>query len=317
MPLEIVFQKLIEWTGERPQITIVADANVVRLRDVRELVEVFAVLIEHLNTVVGPIRDVYPAVSIDCNRMRCIELAIAGAGSSPGQQEFSVPVELYDACIAVTIADKKRAIRQPGDVGRPLEVFVVIAGLISHSKGHQKLFAIVGELEDLMMNVVHYPDVVFGIVRADQDRMRPAAILEEMIPLRPGFDELAIGVDNGDAVLEDWRYTCGRQPERARETIEITRQFIRELYFATISDEDFIGRLSENSSRRSPNVSFVGQGLGPTLNCIVGSGAVVSAFLLGKGGGGAQTQADSCNEREEGESHGDLPFQWLGDLERT
>src|SRR5438309_2563395 len=220
MPLEIVFQKFIERTGERPQITIVADANVVGLRDVRKLVEVFAVFIEHLNTVVGPIRDVDAAVSIHGNRMRCIELAISRARGSPGQQEFSVLVELNDACIAVTVADKKRAIRQPGDVGRPLEVFVVIARLVSHSKGHQKLFAIVGELEDLMMNVVHYPDVVFGIVRADQDRMWPAAILEEMIPLRPGFDELAIGVDNGEAILEDWRYTCGRQPERSREPIE-------------------------------------------------------------------------------------------------
>src|SRR6266566_7595715 len=295
MPLEIVFQKFVERTGERPQITIVADANVVGLRDVGKLVEVFAVLIEHLNAVVGPIRDVYPAVSIDGNRMRCIELAIAGARGSPGQQEFSVPVELYDACIAVTIADKKRAIRQPGDVGRPLEVFVVIARLVPLPEGHQKLLAIVGEFEDLMMNVVHHPDVVFGVVRADQDRMRSTAILEEVIPLRPGFDELAIGVDNGDAILEDGRYTCGCQPERARETIEITRQFIRELYFATISDEDFIGRLGENSAGGSPNVSFVGQGLRPALNCIVGAGAVVSAFLLGKGGGGEQTEADSYN----------------------
>src|SRR6266568_9293370 len=100
MPLEIVFQKFVERTGERPQITIVADANVVGLRDVRKLVEVFAVFIEHLNTVVGTVRNVYPAVSIDGNRMRCIELAISRARSSPGQQEFSVLIELNDARVA-------------------------------------------------------------------------------------------------------------------------------------------------------------------------------------------------------------------------
>src|SRR4029077_7312166 len=101
MPLQIVFQELIERAGERPEITIVADADVVGLRDVRKLVEVFAVLIEHLYTVVRPIRDVDAAVSIDGNRVWRVELAIPRARSSPGQQKLPVLIELHDARIAV------------------------------------------------------------------------------------------------------------------------------------------------------------------------------------------------------------------------
>ena len=134
MPLEIVFQKLIEWTGERPEITIVAYANVVGLHDVRELVEIFAVLIEYLNAVVGPIRNVHAAVSIHGNRMRCIELAISRARGSPSQQELSILVELNDARVAISVADKECAVRQPGNVGGALEMFVVVAWLVSHPK---------------------------------------------------------------------------------------------------------------------------------------------------------------------------------------
>src|ERR1700730_1034545 len=134
MALEIVFQKLIERTGERPEITIVAYTNVVGLRDVRELVDEFAVLIEDLNAVIGPVGDVHAAVAIYGNRMRCIELAIPRARGSPSQQKLSILIELYDARVAISVADKKCAVRQPGDVGRPLEMFVVVAGLVSQAK---------------------------------------------------------------------------------------------------------------------------------------------------------------------------------------
>src|SRR4029077_16269732 len=117
MALQIVFQEFIERTRKGPEVTIVANANVIGLRDIGKLVDVFAVFIEDLNPVVGPIGDVHAAVPIDGDRMRRIELAVSRAGSSPSQQKLSVLVELYDARIAVAIADEECAVRQPGDVG--------------------------------------------------------------------------------------------------------------------------------------------------------------------------------------------------------
>src|ERR1700730_6882530 len=135
-----------------------------------------------------------------------------------------------------------------------------------------------------MMDVVNHPDVVLRIIWTDQHRVRSAAILEKMIPLRPCLDQLAVGIDNGDAVLEHGRQACGRQPKGARETIEIARQFVRQLQLAAVSDKDSVGRLSENPAGRSPNVSFVWQWVGPALNRFVRTGAVVSAFLLAESG---------------------------------
>src|SRR5580700_9315277 len=130
MSLQIVFQELVQRAGECPEVTIVADANMVGLRDIWKLVEVFAVLIEHLNAVVRPIRDVDAAVPIDGNRVWRVELAIPRAGSSPGQQKFAVLIELNDARIAIAIADKEGAIRQPGDVGGALEMLIVVARFV-------------------------------------------------------------------------------------------------------------------------------------------------------------------------------------------
>ena len=214
--------------------------------------------------------------------MRRIELAISSAGCSPGREKFSIFVKLHDARIAITVADEECAIGQPGDVGGPLEMLVVIAGLVPHAQRHQKLFAVIGKLEDLMVNVVNHPDVVLGIIRTDQHRMRAAPILEEMVPLRPRFDELALGIDDGDAILEHGHDTCGRRPQRPGEAIEIARELIGESQLATIGDKDFVGRLGKNPAGGSPDESLVGQWLWPAGGHVIRTGAVVSTFLLGR-----------------------------------
>ena len=63
---------------------------------------------------------------------------------------LSVLVELHHACVAIAVADKERAIGQPGDVGWPLEMLVVVARLVSLPERHQKFLAVVREFEDLM-----------------------------------------------------------------------------------------------------------------------------------------------------------------------
>src|SRR5678816_3723194 len=102
--------------------------------------------------------------------MRRIELAIARAANAPRHQELAVLVELHDAAVPIAVADEERAVGKPRDVGRPLEMRGVVARFITLTERHQQLLPVVGELEDLMVDVVHNPDVVFGIVRADENR---------------------------------------------------------------------------------------------------------------------------------------------------
>jgi hypothetical protein len=68
---------------------------------------------------------------------------------------------------------------------------------------HHELFAVVGELEDLLPRIVNDPHVALRVVRADLDAMRPApAFGKEMIVLIPALDDLALRVGDDDAVAQ-------------------------------------------------------------------------------------------------------------------
>ena len=58
--------------------------------------------------------------------------------------------------------------------------------------------AVVGELVDDVLVVVDDPDVLLRIVGADGDEVRP---LQHRVPLRPRVDQVALGVEDEDAVL--------------------------------------------------------------------------------------------------------------------
>ena len=61
-----------------------------------------------------------------------------------------------------------------------------------------ELLAVVGELVDGVHVVVDDPHVLLRIVGADVDRVRP---LEDLVPLRPLLDDVALRVDDDEAVL--------------------------------------------------------------------------------------------------------------------
>jgi hypothetical protein len=86
MPVQVVLEELVERAGEHPEKLIVADADVVRLLDVGELIEVLAVLVEHLNAVVRAIGDVDAPVPIDrdarsVGRLKCLSSLPASSRS--------------------------------------------------------------------------------------------------------------------------------------------------------------------------------------------------------------------------------------------
>ncbi len=118
-------------------------------------------------------------------------------------------VELRDAHTGVTVGDEERAVGQPGDVGRPVEVVRAAARHASLAHRLHQL-AVVGEDVDLVHVVVDDPDVLLGIVGVHQDLVRSAAHLAEaraarrrqvLVVLQPLDDRLAVAIDGEDEVM--------------------------------------------------------------------------------------------------------------------
>ena len=62
----------------------------------------------------------------------------------------------------------------------------------------QQLLAVVAELEECLVVVVHDPDVLLRIVGADVDRVRTP---EHLVPLRPLLDDVALRVEDEEEML--------------------------------------------------------------------------------------------------------------------
>ena len=75
-----------------------------------------------------------------------------------------------------------------------------------------------------MMDVVDDPHVVRRIVGADQHGMWTAAVREQVVPLRPGLDGLAVAIDDDDAIAEFGRGRGRLFVERSPESREARRQ---------------------------------------------------------------------------------------------
>ena len=76
--------------------------------------------------------------------------------------------------------------------------------------GLHKLLAVMRELVDRVHVIVDHPDVLLGIVRIDGDEVRA---LENLVPLRPGFDDLALAIDDRQAMLPLRVHADGSFPE--------------------------------------------------------------------------------------------------------
>src|SRR5262249_11116751 len=146
------------------------------------------IFIEHLNTAVPSVGDIEAAIPVDRDRVYRVELAGPGARRSPGHEKLPVSVELDDARVRVAVGDVEGAIGKPGDIRRPAEMLIVVAGDARFAQSHQELLPVIAEFEDLLPHIVDHPDAPFGIVWTDLDRVRPASAFKELVPLRPGFD---------------------------------------------------------------------------------------------------------------------------------
>src|SRR5690349_14653137 len=174
MSLPIIFHDLRRRIFERPYSAIAVCIYEVHRRWIVELplVEELAVLVEHLHPAVSAVADVDPSRyriggdavdNVEITRARFLAARIAFL--SPGGDELPVLIELHNAVSVVSVRNEHRAVGKPREKRRPIEVRSVRAGLAHRSDGLNKLFAVVCELEERLIVVIHNPDMLFRIVR--------------------------------------------------------------------------------------------------------------------------------------------------------
>ena len=155
-----------------------------------------------------------PPVAADADAVHRPELVRLGVGGihrrlSPVLDELAVRVELRHARAGIAVGHEERAVGQPGDVGRAVEVVRPPARHAALAHRLQEL-AVVAEDHDLVHVVVDDPDALFRVVRVHQDLVRPAAHLAEsraarrrevVVVLQPLLDRLAVAIDGEHQVV--------------------------------------------------------------------------------------------------------------------
>ena len=180
----------------------------------------------------------------------------------PVHQEFAVLVELGNPRAAIAIADEKRAVGKPGNIGRPIEEPASVASTLSLGAERHHELAVVGELVDHMELVVEHPDVLLWIVGAHLDLVGTATArrLEELVMLRPRLDHLPGTInDEDDVVIPALPPALGRRLARGAKPIVVARRATprriqhgvrrpgrgagRQRQLAALSDPDAVRRL--------------------------------------------------------------------------
>src|SRR5215467_8259228 len=204
---QIVLQHLRCSAIERPESAVGANIDQVNIRGLcagAPLIKIFSVLIECLNAMIAPIVDKHPPrLRIDGNSVNIVEISWTFviwriSFLTPVHQEFAVFVEFCDAGSVVAIGDKHRAVRKPCEKRRPVEVGAVGAVLLRRANRLHELFAVVSEFVDGMHVVINDPNVFVRVIGIDRNEVRT---LQNLVPLRPAFDNVAVGIGHQDTVL--------------------------------------------------------------------------------------------------------------------
>src|SRR5207249_7479651 len=101
---------------------------------------------------------VQTARGVDSDPVRQAELPWTDSEPAPRLHELAILVVMHDAAVHVTIADEHVARRRDGDVGRLIEVRLVLTGLILGAD-RQENFPVRGELPDRVVPVIDSPKV--------------------------------------------------------------------------------------------------------------------------------------------------------------
>src|SRR6266481_9875981 len=104
-----------------------------------------------------------------------------------------------------------------------------------------------------------------------------------MVPLRPRLNQLAVTVDDEDAVLKARLALGCRGPKRPKTPGVTCRRFLRNGKFAALKNVNPVGRLGEDAALRPPGPSRVSERLRPAGYNLIGTGFVLPSLFLGRG----------------------------------
>src|SRR5439155_8060554 len=140
---------------------------------------------------------------------------------------------------------------------------------------------------------------------ADLALVRTAAAREEVIVLGPRFEQLAVRVDDEDAVAELGSRKRRLLFERSPSAGERRRQRVRELQLAPVEHKDAVWRFRENAALRALDVSRARERLRPFLDNVVRPRFLLAAFLK-EGGRRQQPEPEYRRKGERWCTHGPL-----------
>src|SRR6516225_4087459 len=178
----------------KDRLVAVWHAEAARAMQILPLGLVFAVAVEHLHAVVLAVGDIDPASGIAADIVNDIELALAGAGRAPGEQQLAVRRVCVDTGIAVAVRDVDVAVRRQRGVGAAVERLTRHVGrrLARHAELQQHLAV----ERDLAHEVPAIVGQEYRVVRRHVDAMRP-----RILPFAPRAQKIALAVEDHHWVL--------------------------------------------------------------------------------------------------------------------
>ena len=168
------------------------------------IVFVIAVGVEDLHTMIGAVVHKHSTrLRVNGDAVHVVHIVRTlvvrrRALHAPGLDELAFFIKFGHARSVVAVGNEQRTIGHPGDKRWTIEMRSVVALHGCGADGLHQRFAVVREFVDGVHMVIHHPHVLFGIVGIDGDVVRT---LHDFVPLRPGFDDLAVAVDYGYAML--------------------------------------------------------------------------------------------------------------------
>src|SRR5689334_9938585 len=185
---EVVLQHPGGSAIESPECPVGADINKVdvgRIFARTPFVQILAVLIEDLNSMVGAIiHEDTPGLRIDGDSVHIIHISRTFfvwriTSLSPIEKELAVLIELRDSRSVVAVRHEHRAVWKPRQKCRPIEVRAVGAGHFGGADSLREFFAVVRKLVNGMHVIIQDPNMLFRIVRIDGNEM---GTLQNLIP---------------------------------------------------------------------------------------------------------------------------------------
>ena len=184
--------------------------------------------------------------------MRAVETSAPVAGLTTELCDVvQVRVENHHPPVDDPVGHHHATVGEERDILWTTKVGLIVSGHVLLAQRRQQLAPVVGEDEDLMPRLVDHPHPLFRVIRTDPNAVRTGALrpFEQVVPLVPHLDQVAIPIDDVNAVLPRAPIRIGERidPDGAHKPGEPRRHRIGQPGLATLHDENAVGRLGVNT----------------------------------------------------------------------